>query len=71
MATHTQSFFKEVFPDCTQNNYFAAISREALSSIGSKRKSILERPTDDALEEKIQKLEANRPHKQINHATGD
>ncbi|EUB58100.1 tRNA pseudouridine synthase 3 [Echinococcus granulosus] len=52
---------KEMFPDRFQNNYFAAISREALFSVGPKRKSILERPTDEALEEKIQKLEAKRP----------
>nr|CDS22692.1 trna pseudouridine synthase 3 [Echinococcus granulosus] len=52
---------EKMFPDRFQNNYFAAISREALFSVGPKRKSILERPTDEALEEKIQKLEAKRP----------
>ncbi|KAL5960535.1 tRNA pseudouridine 38/39 synthase, partial [Taenia solium] len=60
---------EKMFPDCIQNNYFASISREALLSVGSKRKPILERPLDDALEEKIQKLEADRPHKQINRVT--
>ncbi|CDS35905.1 trna pseudouridine synthase 3 [Echinococcus multilocularis] len=51
---------EKMFPDSFQNNYFAAISREALFSVAPKRKSILERPTDEALEEKIQKLEAKR-----------
>ncbi|VDK22216.1 unnamed protein product [Taenia asiatica] len=67
--TNAAILFKEMFPDCIPNNYFASISREALLSVGSKRKPILERPVDDALEIKIQKLEANRPHNQINRAT--
>ncbi|VDM33959.1 unnamed protein product [Hydatigera taeniaeformis] len=59
----------DMFPDRRQEHYFAAISREAPSSKEFKRKSILERPTDDALEEKVRKVE-NRGKLRVARLTG-
>ncbi|KAL5111926.1 tRNA pseudouridine 38/39 synthase [Taenia crassiceps] len=55
---------EKMFPDCAQNSYFAVISREALQAASSKRKSILERPTDEAVEEKIRKVTPFGPFNQ-------
>ncbi|VDL18821.1 unnamed protein product [Hymenolepis diminuta] len=52
---------EKMFPECRQNDYLWAVSREAPSLLSPKRKSILLRPAEESLEEKIKKVEAKRP----------
>uniref|UniRef100_A0A0R3TS40 tRNA pseudouridine synthase n=1 Tax=Rodentolepis nana TaxID=102285 RepID=A0A0R3TS40_RODNA len=58
---------EKMFPECRQNNHLWAISREASALLGPKRKSILKRTTEEPLEEKIKRLEAKRPRKDVEY----
>lgn len=59
-----------MFPECRQNDYLAAISKEAPSILGPKRKSILKRPTEEPLDEKIKKLGAKQLRAQSKSGIG-
>lgn len=50
----------DMFPGCKQNNYLAAISREAPAASSANRKPILKRTCEETLEQRISSREAKR-----------